>query len=69
MLLVGSGLFLIPLTSSSGMANNVPVAETFLLVPVADFIDHDAFPQYTQPWHSSQQNALLSLWFPNLVAQ
>ena len=44
LLLVGLGLFLMPLASGSGMAHMCCVASALPLVPVADFIDHDAFP-------------------------
>lgn len=67
--LVALGVFLMPLASDSGMAHVCHVASALPLVPVADFIDHDAFPLV--PSASAcfpTKCSPASLWLPNPVA-
>lgn len=69
LLLVGSRLFLMPLASGSGMAHVCRVASALPLVPVADFIDHNAFAPVPSASACFPTKRSSSLWLPNLVAQ
>lgn len=67
--LVALGVFLMPLASDSGMAHVCHVASALPLVPVADFIDHDAFPPGAFSLGMLPNKMLPpSLWLPNPVA-